>query len=1126
MPSFTRLLLSLLLTAGVGIGARAQTPPAAAPTPGVPANLRVEYRVDPIGIDEPAPRFSWEYVDPRRGAAQSAYRVLVAESREDLERETGTSWDSGRIALPDTNQITYAGRMLLPWHRYVWTVHTFDATGAPSPWAPPASFTTGPMRPSDWTAEWISSSAEKKHAVGGWRGYKSASSPTADAFKYIQFDFGREAIFDNVVIHPARPKDDPTGKGSQFPLRFRLYVDNSSAFDKKFMKAGEYLWQDLPDAGAEPFKFDTSRFKLRYLRVIVEKMQPDPAGGFSFAVGEIEVRDGTNNIAPSAIVTAGDALETSEWSLQAINDGQLYPGQPRRVQQQPATMMRKEFQVDSIPRHAWIAVSALGAYETNINGRPVGDARLAPGWTDYRTRVPYQMYDVAPLLLVGRNTWTVTLADAWYAGRLGNADQLANPIDRAIYGESTAFLGQMRIDDGSAAGRTVVTDATWVWSQSGVVRSADLFDGQVSDLRTEQRGWEAPGFDTAGWSPAVVVKPSCVPFAQVAPPVRALTPIPAVSVHSPRPNVFVYDFGQNLSGVVRVLPGLTKLGILQVRHAERVDDKGDLYLLNLRKAQQADRYLLREAWDGALESQFTVHGFRYVEITGRSEALPVTSVLAVPLTADVREVGEFECSEPTLNAIWRNSNWSRRSNYGAIPTDCPQRDERLGWTGDVLTFAGTALLQADLATYYTQWLRDLRGAQTEDGRFPDFAPNPYPHEDRWRGTPGWGDAGVFVPWELYLHYHDRQLLRASVDSMVRWVDHVQSKNPTLVWKDDRGSDYGDWLNGSTFEIPGWTKAGNDVPRDVFATAFFARSCELAAKAAFACERVKDAERLATTAKLARRAFRETFTDAAGVIQGDTQAGYALALDFDLFAEAPDLESRAVAHLARKLDESKGVLTTGFHATHRALLALSRYGRHDVAMRSILRREAPSFAAQIAAGATTTWERMDGFVEGRGCADPAMNSFNHVAFGAVCEWMMDTIAGIELPDDHLAFGTVTLTPILDGPTISSAEGPRAWEHVLLRPMIGSGVTWARAAHSSIAGRLSVSWKVEGDNLTYECTVPPNTRATLELPAASAAAVKEGGRSIGDSPALVARTWKDGRLPMDLGAGTYRFTSALR
>ena len=1094
--------------------------------PGAPVRLRVEYKTDPIGIDEAAPRFSWEVNDTRRGAVQSAFRVLVSENVDLLTQEIGDAWDSRSIPWADTNQIAYAGRELVPWRTYYWTVRTWDLAGRPSPWSAPARFTMGPMRPSDWTASWITSTEANRGTTGGLAGFRSANSPTEDDFKYIQFDFGSEVIFDNVILHPARPSGKPGEKGVLFPLRVKLYVDNTDRFDHTFMRAGEYTWQDIPDAGAEPQTFTMTRFKLRYLRIVVQKMQKAGDDGYAFALGEVEVRDGANNIAGQAKVTSGDSIEEGPWSIRALNDGELYPGQVRRKEAKPATLFRKTFTLTSNPKSALVAASALGLYEMTVNGVLVGDDRLAPGWTDYRARVPYRMYDVAPLLQAGENVVGVTLADGWYAGRLGLSSVVPKAPERGHYGDVPMFLAQMHVDDGSAAGVTVVTDETWKWSPSGPVRSADLLDGQYTDQRSDQRDWDRVRFADAAWKPAFVARPAVQTFAAVAEPVVELAPIPAVSVKELRPNTFLYDFGQNLSGVVRLRVPKTGMQVLQLRHGEALDANGQLYALNLRGAQQIDRIVLREGFEGAVESRFTVHGFRYVEIAGRATPYPVEDVMAVPLTAGVREVGSFECSDPTLTRLWRNIEWSRRSNFGAVPTDCPQRDERLGWTGDLLTFAQTAMFQADVASYLTQWLRELRGAQTEDGRFPDFAPNPYSKEDRWRGTPGWADAGVFVPWEAYLHYHDRQLLKSSVDSMIRWVDYVHAKNPTLVFKDDRGSDYGDWLNGSTFDLPGWTKAGNEVPHDVFATAFFARSCELTAKAAFASGRIKDAERLAGLARDVRKAFRAAFVDVSGRIQGDTQAGYALAVDFDLFAEDRAVEERAVEQLARKIEEAHGVLTTGFHATHRALLALSRHGRHELAMKAMTRTEAPSFAAQIAQGATTTWERMDGLVAGRGFADPSMNSFNHFAFGAVGEWMVRTIGGIEVVDDYPAFGTVTLTPVLDGPVKSSAEGRRAFEHVLLRPMLGGGVTWAKCSHDSISGRFTVSWKVDGDVLTYECTVPANASATLELPATSVAGVTEGGQPLEKVPGLYPRPVRDARISIDLAAGTYRFTSKIR
>lgn len=1088
-----------------------------------PRNLRVEYKTNPIGLDTSAPRFSWELGDDRRGAQQSAYRVLVSESPELLAQETGDMWDSKQVPLRDTNQIVFAGRELIPWRTYVWTVRTWDAAGKPSPWSTPGAFTMGPMRPSDWQASWISTEASSKVPKGGYVGYHSDWTAKEDDFKYVQIDFGDVAVFDSIVLHPARPKSGE--KGALFPLRFTVYVDDSPNFYKTFMRAGEYTWQDIPNAGQEPITIPTPRFKIRYVRVVVQKMQKDGDKGYAFALGEFEVRDGTNNIAVGADASASDSIERDGWSVAALNDGQFVPGMRPPVDAKPAALLRKSFVLENAPKRAWLAASALGLYDVTINGRHVGDARLTPGWTDYTQRVPYQMYDVAPLLVQGENVIGVTLADGWYAGRIGLAGPTTESSPRGVYGSPPKFLAHLQIEPAKGPPKAVGTDSTWKWSPAGPVRRADLLDGQTTDYRDDQLGFDQPKFSAEGWRPVVESNVTAQMFAQVAEPIRSRAPIQAVSVSEPAPRVYVYDFGQNVSGVVRVNVDQKAQATMRVRHAEALDANGRIYTDNLRSALQSDQYTLRAGLQGGIEPLFTVHGFRYVEVVGPPTAPALADVLAVPLTTDAREVGSFECSDPLLTQLWKNIEWTRRNNFVGLPTDCPQRDERLGWMGDILGFAHTAMFQADLASVFTQWLAEVRGAQVADGRMPDFAPHPFSPADRMSGTPGWGDAGVFVPWEMYVHYHDQRVLAASVDSMVRWVDYVQKKNPSLVWKDARGGDYGDWLDGDSLKIPGWTASGNGIPKDVFATAFFARSCEIAAKAAFATSKPKEAQRMAALAKEVRAAFRHAFVDESGRIQGDSQAGYALAIDFGLFEEDQAGEARAVDHLVRKIGESKGALTTGFHATHRALLALSRHGHHDLALKIALRREAPSWGYAIDNGATTIWERWDGWLKNRGFQDKSMNSLDHFAFGSIGEWMVRTIGGIELVDNYPSSGPIELTPILDGPTKTSAEGPRAFEHVVLRPMI-AGLEWAKCDHASIAGKLSVSWKVAGDVLTYDCTIPPNTSATLELPAADRSSVTEGDKPVDTVKGLHVWGHEKGRASIEVPAGTYHFASKLK
>jgi alpha-L-rhamnosidase len=1089
-----------------------------------PKNLRVEYKTDPIGIDVASPRFSWELDDDRRGAQQSAYQILVSESPTLLAKETGDTW-SVKLPVRDTNQIEYAGRELVPWQTYHWMVRTFDLAGQPSPWSSPGSFTMGPMRPSDWQAKWISTEQKSNRPKGGFLGYHSTYSDKADDFHYIQIDLGEGAIFDNIILHPARPDGDASKPGLLFPLRVKAYVDDTPFFNAKFMRAGEYKPTDPDNTGKEPLAIQFTRFKIRYLRVVIEKMQQDGDKGFAFAIGELEIRDGTNNIAPSGLPSASDSLEQDGWSLQGLNDQVLIPGAGPVISAKPVTMMRKPFAVPSTPKRVLLAASALGCFDISINGKRITDERLAPGWTDYAERVPYAMYDVTPFVVAGDNLISAELADGWYAGRLGSPFPMSPLTARGSYGSAPCFIAQLHVEPTTGGATFVNTDASWKWSQAGPIRSSDLIDGESHDWRSEQRGYDTTNFDATGWKPATVLTEGPALFARVAEPIRPKAPITAVSFKEIRPRTVIYDFGQVMSGVVNLNVDLKDFATVQIRHAEALDEQGNLYVGNLRRAQQGDRLTLRPGQKGAIGPQFTLHGFRYVEISGNIPPATLDLVTAFPIASDVREVGSFECSDPMLTQLWRNIEWTRRNNCVGLPTDGAGRDERLGWLGDALQFAHTAMFQADLASTYSQWLVDVRGAQSADGRFSDFAPNPFFKFDRARGTPGFADAGVILPWEMYLHYHDRRLLAASLPSMIKWIDWVRSQNPTLVWKEARGEDSGDWLDTATLDKSSRTKESESVQKDLFATAWFARSCELAAKSAFACSNTSQAERLSKLAVEVRAAFQREFTEPDGRLRGDSQAAYALAIDFGLYNEDPSAEARAVGHLVRKIEEAKGALTTGAAASHRALLALSRHGHHDLALKIATRREMPSWGYAIDQGATTVWERWDGQVAGRGFADPGMNSLDSVAFGSIGEWMVRTIGGIELEDRHQAFGPLILEPILDGPTRTSAEGPRAFEHFKLSPKI-EGLSWAKCEHDSIAGRIAVSWKREGDTLTYECTIPPNTTATLALPALDRAKVTEGGKPLGEVSGLQVWSVESGIASIEVPAGKYRFTSTLK
>ncbi len=1116
MRTLPTALASLVL---VSLGVGAPTPLRAQDGPKAARALRVELTTAPQAIDDAHPRFTWELDDARRGASQSAYRILVSQNLSYLRDEKGDEWDSGKVTASDTCQIEYRGKPLVPGRTYFWRVRTWDADDQPSAWSEPGSFVGAPKAPDDWRAQWIR--AGRPPEPGGI-GHHSAWAQAEDAWPWIQLDFGSPLICDRLVLHPARPDGDATKPGELFPLRVRVYTDASGTFGDKAQRIAEYNWQDIPGAGAEPLELSLGRYTLRYLRIVATKIQKKEGHGYAIALGEVEVFDGQTNIAARARVTSSEALVATGWFPEALTDGAaISNGNAAQVESLPR--LRGSFTIDGVVSRARMHVAALGLYELSINGTVLDTGRLAPGWTDYSRRVAFQAFDVHTFLRAGENVIGVQLAPGWYAGRLGQPGEAGAEKDAGTYGTEPAFFAQCDVVLDTGKRVQFQTDETWRANRTGPVLSADLLDGEVRDARREIGGWNVPLFQGADWRPVEVAKDLAPAlFAQPADPIRAGKPRPARKVTESAPGTFVYDFGQNLAGTVRVKVN-GKIGdTLVLRHGEVLDEKGQLYTENLRGSAQTDRFSLRNG-DQVVEAPFTIHGFRYVEITGLPRALDLATVEAVPVGSSVRDVGTFTCSDETLNGIWNAASETVRSNLVGIPTSSPQRDDRLGWAGDVQIVAPFALERFDAANLLEQWLVDVRSAQTKDGRFPDFAPHPFDSEKRFRGTPGWADAGVLVPWEIYLRTHDLRLLRASVGPALAWVKFVAAKNPGLVWRKERGDDYGDRFNGATLRLENAPCEGCEVPKELFATAFFARSARVTAKMAFAAGDGAAQQEAKDLADRAAVEFRKAFAQPSK-LTGDSQAAYALALDFELY-ESPAQAQEWADRLAARVGEEKR-LTCGIQTAHRALMALSKWGHHDVAVELARRKTVPSWGFMLANGATTLWERWDGYVPGRGFQDPQSNSFNSPALGAIGQWMVESVAGIAVEDLHPDSGAIALVRQPDGTMGPSTDTSRPWQRFRLEPRIGGGLTHARAEHDSIAGRIASAWKVEGEQLTYECTVPPNTTAILMLPA-SADGLTESGQPASKATGVeIVAGGDDRRLRITLQAGTYVFQGRAR
>jgi alpha-L-rhamnosidase len=783
-------------------------------------------------------------------------------------------------------------------------------------------------------------------------------------------------------------------------------------------------------------------------------------------------------------------MERTDWTAKWVGD--KLPS----VENVSATMLRREFNLSSTAKRAIVYASALGVYELHINGRRVGDQLLAPEFTDYQTRTQYQAYDVTGLLKTGANAIGAVLGDGWYAGGIGLARSLIKK-PRNIYGDHPRLIAQLEIDQSDGKKERVVTDGSWRSTREGPIRSSDILDGEAYDARREMPGWDGAGFNDKGWQAAdVALSVQTTLVAQPNEPIRGSRELIPISMNEPRPGVYVFDLGQNMVGWCRLKAQGAAGTTVTIRHAEMLSDDGTIYTDNLRAAKQTDTYTFRGGGLETFEPHFTYHGFRYVEVTGLQPKPRLDAITGRVFHSAMHEVAGFACSDPALDKLWSNILWTQRGNMLSIPTDCPQRDERLGWMGDIQIFVGTGIFNMDMAAFFTKWMRDVRDAQAEDGRFADFSPHPFGKDKIFTGVPGWGDAGIVVPWRVWQGYGDKRLLAESFESGKRWIEFIRSNNPNLLWKNKRGNDYGDWLNSDTLVYEGFPKKGGQVPKEIFATMMFAYATDLVGRMATVLGKSDEAKKHKQLFEDIKVAFNKAYVADDGRIQGDTQAGYAIALHFDLLPEK--LRPLAMTYMLEGIDRYKGHMSTGFHSTYRMMLELTASGHNDVAYKLINNHTFPSWGYSIDNGATTIWERWDGFVKGRGFQDKGMNSFNHYAIGAVGEWMYRVILGINNDDAHPAY-----------------------EHFVIRPYPGGGLKFARGSYDSIRGRIESRWNLAGGSLRLDVRIPANTTATVYVPAKDSASVMEGVK-----PAIAATGVKflrveDGAVAFLVQSGSYSF-----
>lgn len=948
------------------------------------SNLRCEYLVAPLGIDERAPRLSWQLdCDNRRGARQLAYRIRVASTAERLAQDRCDRWDSGRVDSAQTTHVAYAGIELRSRDYCAWDVEVWDETGA-STRSAPSAWSMGLLEACDWEAQWI------------------AADP------------------DIITRDPAA------------------------------------IAPTLTDPGT--------------------------------------------------------------------------PGLFRRVFEVPAPVVR-----------ATLYASARGVLELRANGRAITSDLFAPEWTDYDKRIHYRTYDVTSLIARGRNCLAATLGDGWWTGFVGWQET------RGRYGSlENSLMLQLEVELASGQRLTVCTDDRWTCNTGPIVQS-DFQMGETYDARRERVGWDearpvgtalravredaaptaarssfakatadksenAPYLDLP-WLPArEVAAPRAALVAQRSEPVRTVETIEPRDPRTVAPNTVIHDLRQNITGFVRLhMSGLPAGTRVTLRHGERLSPDGTLYTANLRRAKATDVYIARGDASETYEPHFTFHGFQFVEITVHpsssasappSHCHPIDDTLRgtlVRVTACVIQsatppAGHFECSHAGVNRLWLNGLWSQRDNFLSVPTDCPQRDERLGWMGDAQVFIRTATCNMDVAAFFTKWMIDVEDAQTAEGIFPDVAPRiredvRFVGLDDLCGGAGWADAGVIVPWTIWRVYGDTRIVHKHWGAMVRWLDYLERTNPDGLRTRDLRNNYGDWLC-----IPTDTSFRTQSPmKNLLATAYWADDAAKVARMARALGREADAARFQAMFEKVRAAFQREFVRGDGRLAVETQTAYLLALAFDLLPR--DARARAAEHLVDHIRALDWHLSTGFIGISHLNPQLTLNGHADVAYRLLLQETYPSWLFPVLQGATTIWERWDSWTIASGFHKDGMNSFNHYSLGSVGEWLFRHVAGIELDPEVPGF-----------------------QRFVLRPFVGAGLDFARASYRTMHGEIESHWRREGEALTWTIEVPANTTARVHIPSLPGASVESDGLTI---------TGHDGAFAVcEAPAGRYTFRSSLK
>ena len=1081
---------------------------------GAPVKLRVDDLTDPLGLDHSSPRFSWVLQDGTRGAKQTAYQIQVSSKRDG----NADVWDSGHVTTGQSVGVVYEGPALTPSTRYYWRVTAWDKDGKAYPASETAWWETGLMSQDNWRAKWIGYQSWEESAVrkAGAQWITTPDGTDLNAVKSTEQKVAYRVSF----------------KGGKSAKHVSLYMtgqDVASAWVNGVQVAtGAPLpgWKQLPwkkyvkidvtkqvHDGDNLLAIETTHYLVNPNGMATKETPAMSAtvvmmsGDGSVTHVESRVDGGWKTSIHPGSGWTGDSAEDASWKapVEYVAGRGMDAGLGNPWPAESVKALRGEFEVRKPVASVRLYVTALGAYQAFLNGKRVGDDVLSPGWTDYRLRLKYQTYDVTSQVTQGTNALSALVAPGWYSTPLQWFQQ------PNIYGVAPPSLrAQLRIQHTDGSVDWVVSDDSWKGDVSPILK-AEIYDGETQDARLIQAGWNAAKFDAHGWEKVEVNDGAVSKFdisGQDFQPIRVERMLTPKAITEPSPGVFIVDMGQNFSGVEKLrLQGSAGTDV-QVRTGEILNADGSLYTDNLRTAKSTDHFILAGKGVEEFEPQFTFHGFRYMELTGLPKKPSLDSIKGVVFHTDAAFTAQLKTGSAMINSLWNNILWGQRSNFVGVPTDCPQRDERLGWTADAQVFWRTATYNMDLAAFSRKFTGDIRGTQVGSGEgtiaqgalFGIFAPGI--NSTSSESGAGWSDAGVIIPWTSWVQTGDTSIVEQNWEAMTKYLAAIEASNPDFLWTKNAGIPFGDWLS---------PEGPTQYP--LVATASWAYDVTLMRQMAHALGKSEEEARYAELFGHIKAAFQKSFVHADGFVAGadqgpspfgainnpnakasggDTQTGYVLALHMNLVDD--NMRDAVAKKLVDKIEANHGLLGTGFLGTPYLLAVLTESGHQDLAYHLLLNTSYPSWGYLIDHGATTMWERWNG---DQMKSDPSMNSYNHYAYGAVADWIYRYAGGVDTTVMDAGFHTIALHPAFDA-------------------QLGS----IDFTYPSPYGEIHSAWTVKGGTAEWQLTIPANATGWLPLNEAEAAKYKLDGQALAGN-AMVKASSQMGQAGYELPAGIYRF-----